>query len=156
MVTLALDNFDEYKRSIYNLGYSRKWPTKWARPTIQDLKEEWSAEVEDKEDAVRREAYLVLLNTIPPSLKYLVRQVQSGDVIGIWKALFDRFLHVTNDQVKKMINEWNNLSMSTTNLSVDKFVSLIVAKSQALKEVGESKIDEEEADTLLEGLSSQF
>ena len=155
MVTLSLTNFDEYKVSIYNLGYSRKWPVKWSKPSFQDLKEEWDGE-EGKDDAIRREAYLVLLNTIPASLKYLVRQVRSGDVIGIWKAIYDRFLHVTTDQVKAMVSEWNNLSMTTLHLNVDKFVSLIVSKSQALREVGEEKSDEDEASTLLKGLSTHF
>ena len=37
MVTLSTENFDEYKTSIYNLGYSRKWPTEWSKPTFQNL-----------------------------------------------------------------------------------------------------------------------
>ena len=81
-----------------------------------------------------------------------MRQVQSGDVMGIWKALHDRFLHVTTDQVIQMVDEWNNLSMAKSQLSVDKFVSLIVSKSQALKEVGEVKNDNDEAATFLKGL----
>ena len=155
LVNLSLSNFDEYKTSVYNLGYSRQWPTKWSKPSFQDLKEEWDGE-EGQDAVVRREAYLVLLNTIPQSLKYLVRQVRSGDVIGIWKAIHDRFLHVTTIQVKVMIDEWNNLSMAKAQVGIDRFVSLVVSKSQALREVGEEKDDAEEAATFLNGLSIQF
>ena len=42
-----------------------------------------------------REAYLVLCNTIPVDMKYLIRQVEIGDAIGVWRVLYDRFRHVT-------------------------------------------------------------
>ncbi len=84
MVNLSLTNLDEYMVCIYNLGYSRMWPTKFSAPTAKDLREVWKG---DEDDSVRREAYLVLLNTIPPSLKYLVRNVRSGDVGGIFGKL---------------------------------------------------------------------
>ena len=107
LVTLSLSNFDEYKISIYNLGYSREWPNSWSKPSFTDLKEEWDGapDADEEKGIIRREAYLVLYNTIPRDLKYLVRKVESGDVMGLWKALFNRFLHVTTSQVSAMLKE---------------------------------------------------
>ena len=62
LVNLSLTNFDEYKISIYNLGYSRKWPECFSQPSAKDLTIEWDGS--DNEDGdVRREAFLVLYNT---------------------------------------------------------------------------------------------
>ena len=153
LVNLSLTNFDEYKISIYNLGYSRKWPECFSQPSAKDLTIEWDGS--DNEDGdVRREAFLVLYNTIPLELKYMVRQARSGDVMGIWSVLYDRFLHVTSDQVKTMVNEWNMLSMDTSGLTVDKFVSLIAQKSQALKLVGEEKQDKDDAAAFIKSNSA--
>ena len=41
LVSLSLSNFAEYKEAIRVLGYSRKWPSKFAEPTFQDLQRPW-------------------------------------------------------------------------------------------------------------------
>ena len=46
LVNLSLTNLDEYMVCIYNLGYSRMWPTKFAQPTNKDLEEVWRGDVE--------------------------------------------------------------------------------------------------------------
>ena len=153
MVNLSLTNLDEYMMCVYNLGYSRRWPTRFSQPTIQDLKEVWNG-VED--DNVRREAYLVLLNTIPSTLKYLVRNVRSGDVIGIWRAIMDRFFHATPDKVRLLVNEWNTLSMLTLKLPLDKFIAIIHVKATTLKRYGVSVSEEEVVQIFVSGLTKDY
>ena len=66
LVGLSRTNFSQYRESIKVLGYSRQWPTKYAEPTLQDLKEGWDGQDRDSlDDVCRREAYLVLYSQIP-------------------------------------------------------------------------------------------
>ena len=154
LVNLSLTNLDEYMVCIYNLGYSRMWPTKFAQPTNKDLEEVWRGEVEG--DNVRREAYLVLLNTIPSSLKYLVRNVQSGDVLGIWKAILDRLLHTTPDKKRSLINDWNMLSMNGLKMPLDKFVAHLYVKADTLKRYGVEISEEEMVQVFIAGLTKDY
>jgi hypothetical protein len=154
LVNLSLTNLDEYMVCIYNLGYSRMWPTKFAQPTNKDLEEVWRGEVEG--DNVRREAYLVLLNTIPSSLKYLVRNVQSGDVLGIWKAILDRLLHTTPDKKRSLINDWNMLSMNGLKMPLDKFVAHLYVKADTLKRYGVEVSEEEMVQVFIAGLTKDY
>ena len=154
LVMLSLTNLDEYMVCIYNLGYSRKWPTKFSQPTSADLKEVWDGEGEG--DNVRREAYLVLLNTIPSTLKYLVRSVQSGDVLGVWKAILDRLLHTTPDKKRAMINDWNTLSMNGLKMPLDKFVAHLYTKANTLLRYGVEITESEMVQVFVAGLTKDY
>lgn len=154
LVNLSLTNLDEYMVCIYNLGYSRMWPTRFAQPTSSDLEEVWCGDGDG--DNVRREAYLVILNTIPSSLKYLVRSVQSGDVLGLWKAILDRLLHITPDKKRTMITEWNQISMSNLKMPLDKFVSHLYVKANTLKRYGIEISDAEMLQVFVAGLTKDY
>ena len=158
LVNLSLTNLDEYLVSIYNLGYSRFWPIEFYQPMLKNLQSHiYYPQDEDLEkSSVRREAYLVLLNTIPPSLKYLVREVQSGDVLGIWKAIFDRFFHITPDKKRALQQEWDSLSMESLKMTIDKFVAHIYLKAGNLGRYGIHKEEQELVETFVAGLSKEF
>ena len=156
LVPLSLSNFAEYKEAIRVLGYSRKWPSKFAEPTFKDLQQPWDPTViEDvQEEKDRREAYLVLYQTIPTNLKYLVKNVAKGDVIGIWVVLYERFLQVTPQSLKIMRAKWENIKQGV--MPVDEFVSYVASQAKQMRMVGERISDQDEATALICGLSESF
>ena len=156
LVTLSLSNFAEYKEAIRVLGYSRKWPPKFAEPTLKDLKRSWDPDAPEtaQEEKDRREAYLVLYQTIPTNLKYLVKNVIEGDVTGIWVVLYERFLQVTPQSLKAMKREWENIKQGS--LPIDEFVSHVSSQAKQMRMVGERISDQDEATALVCGLSEPF
>ena len=156
LVTLSLSNFAEYKEAIRVLGYSRKWPSKFAEPTFQDLKCLWDPKASEtaQEEKDRRESYLVLYQTIPTNLKYLVKNVAEGDVIGIWVALYERFLQVTPQSLKAMKGKWENIKQGS--MPIDEFVSHVASQAKQMRMVGERISDQDEATALVCGLSESF
>ena len=161
LTQLTLKNFNEFCESISKVGYSRKWPEMFYSPDPNFLKT-YNFKQDKSEpryrvfDDKRREAYLVLCNCIPFDLKYLIRKVEVGDVLGTWAELFNRFRHVTSFTIKQLTGEWNSLSMDSTGLFVDEFISHVVKKSKHLKSMGVHISDEDEAITLLDGLSRSY
>ena len=136
-------------------GYSRGWPSKFRYPSVEDLAIPWDGVDGDSvADEIRREAYMVLYQTIPSSLKYLVEDVPGGDVIAIWNILYNRFLHVTDVSLKKMKKEWESLSQGSMKL--DEFISLVSSKARSMKMVKLSLSDHDKAVALLHGLSSDY
>ena len=96
LLNLKLDNFVEYRECIEKLGYSRRWKRKYCHPLRSDLVDhEWSEDILQSEsvldETIRSEAYLVLNNTIPGYLKYLIRGVVVGDALGVWKVFMIDF-----------------------------------------------------------------
>lgn len=158
LVTLSLTNFSEFRESLKNLGYSRGWPTKYSNPTLSDLREcKWDGvDREESDDILRREAYLIIYQLVTASLKYLLKGVQSGDVLGVWVVLYKRFLRVTEMAIKTLKKEWECLSMDTSHLRLDEFISLVSTKAENLRMVGETIDDSSEASALLCGLSEKF
>ena len=97
---------------------------------------------------------MVLYQTIPSTLKYLVEDVPSGDVIAVWNILYDRFLHVTDASLKKMKKEWETLSQGSMKL--DEFISLVSSKARSLKMVKIPVSDHDKAVALVQGLSKDY
>ena len=62
---------------------------------------------------------------------------------------------MTDITIKQLKHEWNNLSMSSTGLMVDEFVSYVIKKSDNLQMVGVSVSKKDETLTL-GGLSTPF
>ena len=162
LINLSLSNFDNYRESVAVVGYAREWPRKYYAPTQLELKNHCFLSKRDdiaepyQEELIRKEAYLVLTNTIPLTLKYLIRKVETGDALGVWKTLYNRFLRVTHFTVKELKQEWNSLSMDSQKVETDEFVSLVVRKAENLRQVGEEVSEEDMAVTLLSGLSNKF
>ena len=157
LITLSLTNFAEYRDSIKVVGHSRRWPNKYSNPSLEQLREVWDGvEQEEYEDVIRSEAFLVIYQTIPASLKYLVRNVKTNDVLELWRVLYKRFLHVTNSALKAMKTEWENLSMSALGLPIDEFISVVSSKATNLRMVGEHISDKQEAIALLCGLPDSY
>ena len=160
ITNLSMTNFTEYLEGIGRVGYSRDWPESLYQPTRDFLAaHSWSQDSTSTDEiwkSARKESYLVLCNTIPSNLKYLIRKVDIGDTIGIWIALYARFRHVTHHTIKLLKTEWNTLSMQTTGLKLDEFCSHVIKKSKHLQSMGVSVSEKEEVITLLNGLSSQF
>lgn len=158
LVTLSLVNFSDYRESIKNVGYARGWPCYYSQPSLSDLTDrKWDGvDRETDDDILRREAYLVLYQMIPLSLKYLVKGVKSGDVLGLWVVLYKRFLRVTDMAIKALKKEWECLSMDSTKLRLDEFISLVSSKAENLRMVGIQISDSAEASALLCGLSEKF
>ena len=156
LVVLSHTNFFQFKESIKVLGYSRKWMKKYSQPTKKQLKEViWNKVDTDSEDCqVRREAFLVLYQLIPMSLKYLVTNVTEGDVMEVWRVLFQRFYQTSTLAVKAMKKEWESLSQGSKK--VDEFVSEVLEKASNLRMVGVNVSIEEEATALLVGLNVEF
>ena len=155
LVTLSLSNFAAYRESIKVCGYSRGWPSSLRDPSVDDLAVPWNGiDGDTVADEIRREAFMVLYQTIPSSLKYLVEDVPSGDVIAVWKILYDRFLHVTDVSLKKMKKEWESLSQGSMKL--DEFISLVSSKARSMKMVKLPVSDHDKAIALLYGLSKDY
>ena len=155
LVTLSLSNFAAYRESIKVCGYSRGWPSSLRDPSVDDLAVPWNGiDGNTVADEIRREAFMVLYQTIPSSLKYLVEDVRSGDVIAVWKILYDRFLHVTDVSLKKMKKEWESLSQGSMKL--DEFISLVSSKARSMKMVKLPVSDHDKAIALLYGLSKDY
>ena len=153
LVVLSLTNFGEYKEAIKVLGYARKWPKKFADPSLKDL--ELEQKQEDKsEEIVRREAYLVLYQLIPAGLKYLVVNIEEGDVISLWKALYQRFQRVTKSSLKQMKKNWESIVQGS--LPVDEFVSYVSLQAKEMRMVGVDVSAQDEANALLFGLNDSF
>ena len=70
VLTLSLTNFNEYVESVGRVGYSRKWSPRFYNPTLEVISYHVYPPVQESVDAEysRREAYLVLSNTIPTTL----------------------------------------------------------------------------------------
>ena len=155
LVTLSLSNFAAYRESIKVCGYSRGWPLSLRDPSVDDLAVPWNGvDGDTAADEIRREAFMVLYQTIPSSLKYLVEDVPSGDVIAVWNILYDRFLHVTDASLKKMKKEWETLSQGSAKL--DEFISLVSSKARSLKMVKIPVSDHDKAVALVQGLSKDY
>jgi hypothetical protein len=155
IVTLTLTNFSEYRESIKVVGYARGWPAKYRQPTLNQLNQPWDGEDGfTVQDEVRREAFLVLYQTIPQGLKYLVDNIRSGDVIAVWKVLYERFLFVTASSIKKMKKQWESLGQGTFRL--DEFISLVSSKAKSMEMVGITITDQDKATALVHGLSKDF
>lgn len=155
LVMLSLSNFSEYRESIKVVGYARGWPLRYRQPNLAHLQQRWNGvDGLSADDEIRREAFLVLYQTIPRSLKYLVDNVRSGDVMALWQVLYDRFLFVTASSIKKMKQEWESLYQGTTKL--DEFISLISTKAKAMEMVGINVSDQDKATALIHGLSKDF
>ena len=155
LVTLSLNNFAEYRESIKVLGYTRGWPDKYRMPSLQDLQEQWDGvDGWSVDHEIRREAFLVLYQTIPKSLKYLVDNVVSGDVIALWKVLYERFLFVTAASVKKLKKEWESLAQGSSQ--IDEFISVVSTKAKSMEMVGVSISDQDKASALIHGLSKDY
>ena len=155
LVVLSHTNFFQFKESIKVLGYARKWMKKYSQPTTEQLKEVWNKVDTGSIDCqVRREAYLVLYQLIPTSLKYLVTNVTEGDVMEMWRVLFQRFYQTSTLAVKTMKKEWESLAQGSKK--VDEFVSEVLEKASNLRMVGVDVTGEEEATALLVGLNSEF
>jgi hypothetical protein len=161
IVNLKLKHFTMWRESIARVGYSRAWHKELYAPSLKflqsyDFETDTNGATDGRWDGKVREAYLVLCNTIPRELKYLIRKVAVGDAIGIWRALTNRFLHVTDNTLRLLRNEWNMLSMKSTGLCVDEFLSHVIEKSENLRRMGEKVSDLDEAQTALAGLSGPF
>ena len=155
LVQLSLSNFAEYKESIKVVGYARGWPLKYRQPSLAQLRQEWNGvDGITMDDEIRREAFLVMYQTIPRNLKYLVDNVRSGDVIALWKVLYDRFLFVTASSIKKMKQQWESLEQGTNKL--DEFISVISTKAKAMEMVGIMLTDQDKATALVHGLNKDF
>lgn len=155
LVTLSLSNFAAYRESIKVCGYSRGWPPNLRDPSVDDLAVPWNGiDGDTVADEIRREAFMVLYQTIPSSLKYLVEDVSGGDVVAIWNILYNRFLHVTDASLKKMKQEWESLSQGSTKL--DEFISLVSSKARSMKMVKIPVSDHDKAVALVQGLSKDF
>ena len=96
LTMLTLENFDAYRENIERLGYAREWQREFFRPTPKELNDHvWDPALRGESllgAVIRKEAFLVLTNTIPQKLKYLIRKVPVGDALGVWAVLFQRFL----------------------------------------------------------------
>ena len=155
LVTLSLNNFAEYRESIKVLGYTRGWPDKYRVPSLQDLQDQWNGvDGWTVDHEIRREAFLVLYQTIPKNLKYLVDNVKSGDVIALWKVLYERFLFVTAASVKKLKKEWESLAQGSSQ--IDEFISVVSTKAKSMEMVGVSISDQDKASALIHGLSKDY
>ena len=155
LVTLSLSNFAAYRESIKVCGYSRGWPLSLRDPSIDDLAVPWNGVDGDTvADEIRREAFMVLYQTIPSTLKYLVEDVPSGDVTAVWNILYDRFLHVTDASLKKMKQEWESLSQGSTKL--DEFISLVSSKARSMLMVKIPVSNHDKAVALVQGLSKDY
>jgi hypothetical protein len=82
--------------------------------------------------------------------------VQSGDVLGIWKAILDRFLHTTPDKKRSLINDWNMLSMNGLKMPLDKFVAHLYVKADTLKRYGVEVSEEEMVQVFIAGLTKDY
>lgn len=155
IVTLSLSNFSEYRESLKVVGYARGWPDNYRQPTLAQLNRPWDGvDGFTVQDEIRREAFLVLYQTIPQSLKYLVDNIRSGDVIALWKVLYERFLFVTASSIKKMKKEWESLSQGSNRL--DEFISRVSSKAKSMAMVGVVVTDQDKATALIHGLSKDF
>ena len=151
LVTLSLSNFCEFKESIKTIGYARCWPEKFSSPKSSDLK---TCDSTYFDDEVRKEAFLVIYQMIPASLLYLVKNIPKGEVLLLWKTLYNRFLFVTPQTLKLMRKEWEMLSMGS--LKVDQFISLVCEKAEALRMVGVRVSDMDQSTAFLCGLDDKY
>ena len=155
---LNFENLDEFKDSIQKVGYARQWPTRFYRPTQEDLRKVWSPAISETfdEEVCRREAYLVLHNAIPKELKYIVRRVPEGDSVGIWRAIYTRFLKVSSVDLTRQKLQFFQMSMVELKVYPDEFIALVAQKSANLKLVGVTITEADEISVLVNGLSSRF
>ena len=86
----------------------------------------------------------------------MLNNLGCGDVLGIWKVLFDRFFYLTPDKIRQLQNEWNTISMTELKLTLDKYVSYIYTKAGTMKRYGIAISEEEMVQTFVFGLSSDF
>ena len=164
LVVLSLSNFLSYRECIETLGYAREWPSAFFKPTVKDLDFYWDTPHGYKKfkrfsrvfNVCRKEAFLVISQTIGTSLKYLLKGIKKGDVWSLWRALYGRFLHFTQSSIKERRQEWENLSMEKLNLQVDEFISHVVEKAEELRLLGETISEKDEAIALVCGLSDRF
>jgi hypothetical protein len=155
LVTLSLNNFAEYRESIKALAYTRGWLDKYRMPSLQDLQDQWDGvDGWTVDHEIRREAFLVLYQTIPKGLKYLVDNVVSGDVIALWKVLYERFLFVTAASVKKLKKEWESLEQGSSQ--IDEFISVVSTKAKSMEMMGVPISDQDKASALIHGLSKDY
>ena len=103
---------------------------------------------------IRNEAYLYFYHTLG-NLKYLITDIEHGDVLGVWRSLHNSFLQVTHQTVKRKKDEWSNLKMFS-GARVDRFISIVSEKAVDLSKMGVVISDLDKAVTLLMGLPCTY
>ena len=143
------DKFETWRKSMINIAQWREWPDE-----LLDINaDKWDGTMSQ----ARKEAYLVLNATIDESLKYLLEGVKFGDVEQAWRELCNRFNDLTTDHNQgRKIREFWGLTMETTGLPVDRFISKIREVAKSLRESGRAIPEKDMCSVLLMGLLKDF
>ena len=153
VVKLSLKNFHNWKTSIENLAYIREWDQ-----DLFDLTTVWNQQEEPNRRirASRREAYGVLLYSIPQELRYLIENVAQGDAKGIYKTVHHRFVVPSSRNTGVLIKEAWNTTMETTGLPADKFISELIKRTKELESLGKPFTVQEVKTLIYSGLCREF
>ena len=114
----GVEKFETWKQAVINISVCREWPEE----LLSTSEDKWDGKL----NQARKEAYLVLLATVDEKLKYLLEGVQFGHVEQAWRELCNRFSDLTTDHNQgRKIREFWGLTMESTGLPVDQFISKI-------------------------------
>ena len=157
VVPLTLTNFDDWKASIQDLAYARDWPEDLLdHKSADELNEDDNDQAQAQASPLHKEAYLVLLYSVPRHLSYLYEGVPRGDANGIWKRLHARFQQSTITNTGVSMAKFWTLTMESEGLPVDRFIAKIRRTASMLKAMGREVRPEECTAVMLKGLLREF
>ena len=153
LVTLTHGGFTAWHSALQDIAYYRNWDG-------SVLNQPWNGQEETNAvlNQQRRDAYWVIMNTIPLGTDYhhLATGVTRGDANGLYKKIYKLFLESTAANRGEIRKKFYDLSMASTKLNVTKFAAKVVQVAQDLEAVG-GRLDTDEVVTrFLDGLSKKF
>ena len=154
VVQLNLKNFHEWKTSIERVAFFRDWPANF----LNHQADPWDGVLERDINTrkLRKEAYFVLVCSIPQDLQYIIEGVRQGDANGIWTRLHTRFQQPTTTHTGMKMADFWSMTMESENLPVDRFISKIRQGALSLKSMGREPSAADCSSVLLKGLLPEF
>lgn len=154
-VQLSENNFHEWKTAIQDIGYTESWPEELTS-TTDDAWDQKEDEESNYPREKRLEAYQVMLYSIPQSLRYLIIGTKRGDAKAIFHYIFKRFVHPDTIRVGGLPKEFWSLTMSNTNLKIDKFISEVIKRKEQLNTLNVEITEQDVLAVILSGATKEF
>ena len=159
LIILKRDNYPSWRKLILNMAYFLGWHPAWSILT-NGQGDHWDGQEEDdhEERKSRKEAFMALSATMPPSSEYhhLLSGIRRGDANAIWRIVSEHFLPGDTANKGTLRTEFHTLSMAKTRMNVSNYAAMVTVKAEQLEIVGEQVSDADKKNVFLDGLSKHF
>ena len=161
-IILSTDNFSAWNEYVSDIAYNRNWPDEFTDLTDlpNNANSTWDGveEQDNQQRGLRREAYYILMCTIPEgsTYRYLSADVSKGDTNHLYRKIVD--LELSNDIANRSLHKskFFAMTMKNTRTNYAVFAAMVYTKATELKTMGEEVTNADKKAVFLQGLSKQF